>query len=165
MQQIAPMAAMLPSALAGALGGAMGAVTSVPQQVGQQVMGAAQQIMQGAASSMEKPEDLGLGATPSPTLDCPTSGPVVLGAVGVAAVAARSQPGWTRRCRREAGRLPPRRHHGRSATSRGEQRSRACTHPNRTRRCRDGDGNDAADDGRHGRWRGRWRGPHTVAPG
>ena len=64
MQQIAPMAAMLPSALAGALGGAMGAVTSVPQQVGQQVMGAAQQIMQGAASSMEKPEDLGLGADP-----------------------------------------------------------------------------------------------------
>jgi hypothetical protein len=64
MQQIAPMAAMLPSALAGALGGAMGAVTSVPQQVGQQVMGAAQQIMQGAASSMEKPEDLGLDADP-----------------------------------------------------------------------------------------------------
>lgn len=60
MQQIAPMAAMLPSALAGALGGAMGAVTSVPQQV----MGAAQQIMQGAASSMEQPEDLGLGADP-----------------------------------------------------------------------------------------------------
>ena len=64
MQQIAPMAAMLPSALAGALGGAMGAVTSVPQQVGQQVMGAAQQIMQGAASSMEQPEDLGLGGDP-----------------------------------------------------------------------------------------------------
>jgi hypothetical protein len=60
MQQIAPMAAMLPSALAGALGGAMGAVTSVPQQV----MGAAQQIMQGASSSMEKPEDLGLGGDP-----------------------------------------------------------------------------------------------------
>jgi hypothetical protein len=64
MQQIAPMAAMLPSALAGALGGAMGAATSVPQQVGEQVMGAAQQIMQGASSSMGKPEDLGLGGNP-----------------------------------------------------------------------------------------------------
>lgn len=64
IQQIAPMAAMLPTALAGALGGALGAVTSVPQQVGQQVMGAAQQIMQGAASSLSAPEDLGLDTDP-----------------------------------------------------------------------------------------------------
>lgn len=56
MQQIMPMAAMIPSALAGALGGAMGAVTSVPQQL----MGAAQQVMQGAASSMQEEPDLGL---------------------------------------------------------------------------------------------------------
>lgn len=56
MQQIMPMAAMIPSALAGALGGAMGAVTSVPQQL----MGAAQQVMQGAASSMKEEPDLGL---------------------------------------------------------------------------------------------------------
>ena len=55
MQQILPMAAMIPSALAGALGAAMGAVTSVPQQL----MGAAQQLMRGAAASMEEP-DLGL---------------------------------------------------------------------------------------------------------
>jgi len=59
MQQIAPMAAMLPSAVAGALGGAMGAVTSVPQQV----MSAAQQVMQGAAASMAEP-DLGLDMDP-----------------------------------------------------------------------------------------------------
>ncbi|MCH9729731.1 MAG: hypothetical protein K0U84_08675 [Actinomycetia bacterium] len=59
MQQMAPMAAMLPSALAGALGGAMGAATSVPQQV----MGAAQQVMQGAAAAMEDP-DLGLDIDP-----------------------------------------------------------------------------------------------------
>ncbi|MGD9621567.1 MAG: hypothetical protein AB7G47_14370 [Mycolicibacterium sp.] len=59
MQQIAPMAAMLPSAVAGALGGAMGAVTSVPQQV----MGAAQQVMQGAAARMTEP-DLGLDMDP-----------------------------------------------------------------------------------------------------
>ncbi len=56
MQQIMPMAAMIPSALAGALGGAMGAVTSVPQQL----MGAAQQVMQGAASSLQEEPDLGL---------------------------------------------------------------------------------------------------------
>ncbi|MGK2853920.1 MAG: hypothetical protein ACSLE3_07410, partial [Microbacteriaceae bacterium] len=56
MQQIMPMAAMIPAALAGALGGAMGAVTSVPQQL----MGAAQQVMQGAASSMQEEPDLGL---------------------------------------------------------------------------------------------------------
>ena len=56
MQQIMPMAAMIPSALAGALGGAMGAVTSVPQQL----MGAAQQVMQGAASGMQEEPDLGL---------------------------------------------------------------------------------------------------------
>lgn len=56
MQQIMPMAAMIPSALAGALGGAMGAVTSVPQQL----MGAAQQVMQGAVSSMQEEPDLGL---------------------------------------------------------------------------------------------------------
>ena len=55
MQQIMPMAAMIPSALAGALGGAVGAVTSVPQQL----MGAAQQLMQGAGKGMEDP-DLGL---------------------------------------------------------------------------------------------------------
>lgn len=56
MQQMLPMAAMVPSMLAGALGGAMGAVTSVPQQL----MGAAQQVMQGAASSMQEEPDLGL---------------------------------------------------------------------------------------------------------
>ena len=56
MQQVLPMAAMIPSALAGALGGAMGAVTSVPQQL----MGAAQQVMQGAATSMQEEPDLGL---------------------------------------------------------------------------------------------------------
>lgn len=55
MQQILPMAAMIPSALAGALGGAMGAVTSVPQQL----MGAAQQFIQSAGKGMEEP-DLGL---------------------------------------------------------------------------------------------------------
>lgn len=56
MQQILPMAAMVPSMVAGALGGAMGAVTSVPQQL----MGAAQQVMQGAASSLQEEPDLGL---------------------------------------------------------------------------------------------------------
>ncbi|BBY96403.1 hypothetical protein MGALJ_60720 (plasmid) [Mycobacterium gallinarum] len=56
MQQMLPMAAMVPSMLAGALGGAMGAVTSVPQQL----MGAAQQVMQGAASSLQEKPDLGL---------------------------------------------------------------------------------------------------------
>jgi hypothetical protein len=56
MQQMLPMAAMVPSMLAGALGGAMGAVTSVPQQL----MGAAQQVMQGAASGMQEEPDLSL---------------------------------------------------------------------------------------------------------
>ncbi|QFS94773.1 hypothetical protein FIV07_28760 (plasmid) [Mycobacterium sp. THAF192] len=56
MQQMLPMATMVPSMLAGALGGAMGAVTSVPQQL----MGAAQQVMQGAASSLQEEPDLGL---------------------------------------------------------------------------------------------------------
>lgn len=56
MQQMLPIAAMVPSMLAGALGGAMGAVTSVPQQL----MGAAQQVMQGAASSLQAEPDLGL---------------------------------------------------------------------------------------------------------
>ena len=56
LQQMLPMAAMVPSMLAGALGGAMGAVTSVPQQL----MGAAQQVMQGAASSLQEEPDLGL---------------------------------------------------------------------------------------------------------
>ena len=59
MQQIAPIAAMLPSAVAGALGGAMGTLTSVPQHV----MGAAQQVMQGAAASMAQP-NLGLDMDP-----------------------------------------------------------------------------------------------------
>jgi hypothetical protein len=59
MQQMLPMAAMVPSMLAGALGGAMGAVTSVPQQL----MGAAQQVMQGAASSLQEEPDLGLDDT------------------------------------------------------------------------------------------------------
>ena len=128
MQQIAPMAAMLPSALAGALGGAMGAVTSVPQQVGQQVMGAAQQIMQGAASSMEKPEDLGLDA--DPLSDAGTVRPRGRWPWRwrVAAVAARSQPGWTRRCRREAGRLPPRRHH-REERHQSWRAAEPCMHP------------------------------------
>lgn len=52
IQQIAPMAAMIPSMLAGTLGGVIGAVTSIPQQIGQQVMGAAQQMMQSATSAM-----------------------------------------------------------------------------------------------------------------
>jgi hypothetical protein len=56
LQQMLPMAAMVPSMLAGALGGAVGAVTSVPQQL----MGAAQQVMQGAASSLQQEPDLGL---------------------------------------------------------------------------------------------------------
>ena len=129
MQQIAPMAAMLPSALAGALGGAMGAVTSVPQQVGQQVMGAAQQIMQGAASSMEKPEDLGLDADPLSDAGLSDLGSGGLGSGGgVAAVAARSQPGWTRRCRREAGRLPPRRH-PREERHQSWRAAEPCMHP------------------------------------
>ena len=128
MQQIAPMAAMLPSALAGALGGAMGAVTSVPQQVGQQVMGAAQQIMQGAASSMEKPEDLGLGSDPLSDAGLSDLGSGGLGSGGVAAVAARSQPGWTRRCRREAGRLPPRRH-PREERHQSWRAAEPCMHP------------------------------------
>jgi hypothetical protein len=46
--------------LAGALGGAMGAVTSVPQQL----IGAAQQVMQGAASSLQPEPDLGLDDSP-----------------------------------------------------------------------------------------------------
>lgn len=56
MQQVLPMAAMIPSALAGVLGGAMGAVTSVPQQL----MGAAQQVMQSAVSSKQEEPDLGV---------------------------------------------------------------------------------------------------------
>ncbi|BBZ31356.1 hypothetical protein MMAD_56510 (plasmid) [Mycolicibacterium madagascariense] len=60
LQQMLPMAAMVPSMLAGALGGAMGAVTSVPQQL----MGAAQQVMQGAASSLQQEPDLGLDDSP-----------------------------------------------------------------------------------------------------
>jgi hypothetical protein len=56
LEQMLPMAAMVPSMLAGALGGAVGAVTSVPQQL----MGAAQQVMQGAASSLQQEPDLGL---------------------------------------------------------------------------------------------------------
>jgi hypothetical protein len=73
-QQLVPMAAML----AGAVGGALGAVTSVPQQVGQQIMGAAQQIMQGATSSMKRPDDLGLGAGP-----LSDAGPSDIGAGGL----------------------------------------------------------------------------------
>ncbi|MEN4466850.1 hypothetical protein VXE65_32930 [Mycolicibacterium conceptionense] len=64
MQQIAPMAAMLPSMLAGTVGGAVGAVTSIPQKIGEQVMGTAQQLIQGASASMTDPEDLGLGTDP-----------------------------------------------------------------------------------------------------
>ena len=59
-QQVAPIAVALPAALAGALGGAVGAVTSVPKQI----LGAAQQVIQGAAASLGQPEDLGLDTDP-----------------------------------------------------------------------------------------------------
>lgn len=62
LQQITPMAAMIPSMLAGTLGGAVGAVTSIPQQIGQQVMGAAQQMMQSASSALAPDTGLDTGA-------------------------------------------------------------------------------------------------------
>ncbi|AFM20647.1 hypothetical protein Mycch_6047 (plasmid) [Mycolicibacterium chubuense NBB4] len=65
LQQILPMAAMIPSVIAGALGGAIGAITSTPQQL----MGAASQVMQGAAAGMQQEPELGI--------DVPTDDPGV----------------------------------------------------------------------------------------
>lgn len=59
LQQMLPMAAMVPQMLAGALGGAVGAVTAVPQQL----MGAAQEMVKGAASGLQQEPDLGLDDT------------------------------------------------------------------------------------------------------
>nr|WP_240163603.1 hypothetical protein [Mycolicibacterium sphagni] len=58
LQQILPMAAMIPSMMAGALGRAIGAVTSAPQQL----MGVVGQVMQGAAAGMQQEPDLGIDA-------------------------------------------------------------------------------------------------------
>ena len=123
------MAAMLPFRAGRVrLGGAMGAVTGVSQQVGQQVMGAAQQIMQGAASSMQKPEDLGLGGPPLRRWTVRPRGRWRGSAVGVAGGGGTEPAGLDTSLPPGGGALPPRRH-PREERHQSWRAAEPCMHP------------------------------------